>query len=83
MGTMGVFFSVYLFILREKQCEWETDRETGRQRIIGRCHTASTEPNTGLELMKLRDHDLRDHDLSHNQESDAYLTDPAKHPWVF
>ena len=37
-----------------------------RERISGRLLAVSTEPNEGLELMK-----LWDHDLSRDQESDT------------
>ena len=40
--------------------------QRGRERIPSRLHAISTEPEVGLELT-----DLRDHDLSRNQELDA------------
>ena len=47
-----IFFA-YLFILRdiyfERQHKWGRGRERGRQRIPSRLHTASIEPNMGLE----------------------------------
>ena len=42
------FIKVYLFIPRERV--GEEQRERGRERIPGRLHAASAEPNAGLEL---------------------------------
>ena len=53
----------------------EGQRETEGDGIRSRLHAAHTEPNEGLELVK-----LRDHDLSQNQESDTYPTEPPKRP---
>ena len=46
--------------------EGQTDREGERKRIPSRLRAADAEPDVGLELTR-----LRDHDLSRNQESDA------------
>ena len=46
--------------------ERERERERDRERISSRLHTVSTEPDVGLKLTK-----LRDHDLSRNQEWEA------------
>ena len=50
-------------------------RAKKRGRIPSRLHAVSAEPDVGLKLMK-----LRDHDLSRNQELNASLTEPPRHP---
>ena len=64
---------------RHRQHEQGGSRERGREgeRISSRLCTASKEPNVGLELTK-----LWDHDLSRNQESDAQPTELPRHPRV-
>ena len=59
---------------REREREWvgEGQREREGERILSKFCPANAEPNVGLELTK-----LWDHDLSRNQESDAQ---PTKHP---
>ena len=39
-------------------CKWRRGRERRRERIPSRLHAVSTEPNAGLDLTNLRDHDL-------------------------
>ena len=48
------FFNVYFFILRERERESENrggTKKRGRQRILSRFHTVSTEPNVGLKII--------------------------------
>ena len=52
------FFEVYLSILREteRECKWGRGRERGR--IPSRLSVVSAEPDVGLKLMKLWDHEV-------------------------
>ena len=43
-----IYFLSYLFILTQTECEWERDRERGREEIPSRLRTVSTEPDMGL-----------------------------------
>ena len=63
---------------RERKHEWGRDRERGKERIPSRLHTVSAEPDVGLQLTN-----LRDHDLSRNQGLDAQPTKPPRcpRPW--
>ena len=44
------FWSVCLFILRERAWAWAGEGQRERERIQSRFHTVGTEPDTGLEL---------------------------------
>ena len=66
-------FFVYLFIFERDrdsmsgggtERDRERERQRERERIPSRLCAASTEPNTGLKLTK-----LQDHDLSRNRDS--------------
>ena len=52
------FLSVFMYFERECVCvcvcvcKWRRVRETGQQRISSRFHAGSTEPYSGLHLMK-------------------------------
>ena len=68
------FKLIYLSWDRQRQRELGRGRERGRQRIPSRPCSTSAEPDVGLKLMK-----LRDHNLSPNQELNASLTEPPRH----
>ena len=87
--SLKFFFLLYLmFFFFSSLCIFERDRgsvnEAGSERE-GRRERESqagsmppAESDAGLRLMK-----LWDHDLSQNQESEAYLTEPPRHPSSF
>ena len=64
--------SVFIFE-RERERRGGAERERGIERIPSMLCTESTEPNA-------QTHELGDHGLRQNQELDAQLTEPPRHP---
>ena len=54
LGTWNIFFFFFnVYLVRDREREQRRGRERVRERIPSRLHTASAEPDTGLEPTRL------------------------------
>ena len=49
---MAVTFFSFIYFERDRDCKWGRGRERGKGGVPSRLHSASTEPNVGLQLVK-------------------------------